>query len=75
MEKESNEVIEQVILEEESAIEDEVQEAQPRSVDSIEDRMKQFRELLAEKDVSIDTSNFLITKLRLISVYTMEAYL
>lgn len=75
MEKESNEVIEQVILEEESAIEDEVQEAQPRSVDSIEDRMKQFRELLAEKDVSIDTSNFLIAKLRLISVYTMEAHL
>lgn len=44
-----------VDLRKEAAIQAELQAAQRRATVPIEERIKQFKELLAEKDVSIDT--------------------
>lgn len=51
----NNEGSKEIGLGKEAAIQAEVQAAQLRSTVPLEVRMKQFKELLAEKDVSIDT--------------------
>ena len=61
--KESKEDTKTIDNSKEAAIEAEVQAARQRAVVPLEIRMKQFRDMLAEKDVSICREYFRVTLL------------